>query len=135
MTNDTDKVKSVQDRISEIVQESLGDLITKEDIKPLVDRAIDQMFFQEREEGSGYRKRPLPPMHELIFKERIDPMVREAAAEWMNEHPQEMLHLIQKAIGEGIAGSVAKAVNNIFSGEMFTLSTSLEQRFRDILDR
>jgi len=119
-----------QDRMFERVRESLSELLTPEEAKALVDKAIEQSLFQKqtvRVGGfSGYDK-VLPSRFEELVKECIEPMVRTTITEWLSEHQEEVRASIQGVVEQGITATVIKVFKQETQQPMFDLSTKLQQ--------
>jgi len=134
-----EKQKTVQERVSEKIIESIGDLITEEDLKPLVDKAIDDMLLKPRiieGAGTGYGgrepKHQPPLLHELL-NDAINPIVRGAVKNWIAENNDEVLAEVRKTLDKGLLFAVMHAMESIFSQDMYQMQNNLEMKIRDMI--
>ena len=104
MNNEIESVKTFQQKISDKIKESIGDLITDEDLKPLIEKSIEQLLLDERivpRGGSAYGHDTLPPLlHEII-----EPLLKSQISKLVNihlaDHPEIFTDLIQTMIKDG----------------------------------
>jgi hypothetical protein len=102
MSNEVTQAKTLQERVGDRIREQIGDLMTDDDLRLLVDRALTDAFFKERRETRHYGQDIIhpPPVVELVrdlLKQRVDA----AAAVWLAEHKDELGKHIDNAIGKG----------------------------------
>ena len=100
-----------QERMFERVRESLSELLTPEEAKALVDRAIEESLFKrELVTPKNYHDKPYykASRFEELVKETTEPILRAAIADWLAEHHEEVKTSIQEIIEQGIAATVVK---------------------------
>jgi TPP-dependent indolepyruvate ferredoxin oxidoreductase alpha subunit len=106
-----------QERMFERVRESLSDLLTPEEAKALVEKAIDQSLFQPKliPAKNYYEKdRYEPSRFEELVKEAVEPVIKSEVEKWLSEHHEEVKASIQEVVERGIATNVLK----VFEMEM-----------------
>ena len=119
-----------QERMFQRVRESLGELLTEEEAKALVDRAIDEGLFKrtiEREYGYNGREVEKPSMFELMVAEEVKPMIKEAAEKWISENSEEVNRLIREIIEQGITGILSRVITEAFRQPLYQLQGNLAQ--------
>ena len=119
---------SFQERMFQRVRESLGELLTEEEAKALVDRAINEALFKRTiERGYGYQARDIekPSMFELMVIEKVKPMIDEALKRWISENSEEVNKLIREIIEQGIVGILSRVIAESFRQPMYQLQVDL----------
>ena len=80
MPNEVSKPKTLQERVTSRLQESIGDIITDEDLKPIVERGIHDVFFEEKEVRDSWGKitETRPALIHKVVKDLLAERVRQA---------------------------------------------------------
>jgi hypothetical protein len=119
-----------QKRMFERVRESLSELLTPEEAKALVEKAIEESLFRrELIRGNGYHTpdRYEPSRFEQLVKEATEPMVKAAIADWLAEHQEEVKASIQSVVEMGIASTVVKVFRQEMREPMYEVGGKLQQ--------
>lgn len=121
--------QTFQERMVERLKDNIGELMTDEEAKQLVDRAINQIFFQERPSTSSHYNAPKRPpfIHELLA-DSLQPIVERQIKAWIDEHQEEVLATIQRVVQEGLGTAMVKSLNNIFQNQMFAFESNIRQQ-------
>lgn len=121
---------TLADKVFEKVKDQLGDLITQEDLKPLVERAVNEAFFTPRgyknNYGSWVDQGP-PRFVELIegaMKEAVSVAVKAEFAAKPNLIPD----ALDRAIAKGFTAMVLGAVDDMARGPMYELANNLRSK-------
>lgn len=110
------------------MRESLGELLTEEEAKALVDRAIDECLFKRTIEKEYHgREVEKPSMFELMVAEEVKPMIKEAAEKWISENSEEVNRLIREIIEQGITGILSRVITEAFRQPLYQLEGNLSQ--------
>ena len=72
MTNEIATTKSFQDRMKDKIREGIGDLLTDDDLKVLIDKGIDDVFFTTRYTGESYNRKEHPPLIHRSCQRAVD---------------------------------------------------------------
>ena len=119
-----------QERMFQRVRESLGELLTEEEARALVDRAINEALFKrtiERERGYHGREVEKPSMFELMVVKESEPMIREAIEKWISENSEEVNKLIREIIEQGITGILSRVITEAFRQPLYQLQGNLSK--------
>ena len=121
--------KTLQERVGDRIRDQIGDLMTDEDLKLLVDRALTDAFFKERREVRSYGQDILhpPPVVELVrglLKQRVDA----AAAAWLAAHKDELGKHIDDAIGKGFVTMFTAWIDQQVQAPLITFGDQLRDR-------
>lgn len=109
--------ETFQERMFKRVRESLHELLTPEEAKALVEKAIEQSLFQAKlVPAKGYyeKDRYEPSRFEELVKEAVEPVINSEVEKWLTEHHEEVKASIQEVVEQGIASTVVK----VFQAEM-----------------
>jgi hypothetical protein len=119
-----------QERMFERVRESLSELLTPEEAKALVEKAIEESLFKReliRGNSCHTPDRYEPSRFEQLVREATEPMVKEAIADWLAEHQEEVKASIQSVVEMGIASTVVKVFREEMRQPMYEIGGKLNQ--------
>jgi hypothetical protein len=126
--------KTFEQRMKERIRDSIGDLISDEDLTKMVDRSLEEVFFKPRPNpkyASYYNAgepATIPPLlHELV-KEVMEANVQAAVREWIGSNQEEVNATIQQVIQEGIGAAILKALDNMFSYQLSNFQANISQQ-------
>jgi predicted house-cleaning noncanonical NTP pyrophosphatase (MazG superfamily) len=126
--------QTFEQRMKERIRESIGDLISDEDLTKMVDRSLEEVFFKSRPNpkhtayyNSGEPATIPPLLHELV-KEVLEANVQAAVREYIGSHTEEVNAIIQKVVQEGIGAAVLGAMNSMFSHQLMNLQNNISQQ-------
>ena len=114
----------------ERVRESLSELLTAEEAKALVEKAIEQSLFQQEMLYDSYKSRQIgvkPSRFEALVKEAVEPAIKTAVTEWLAEHHEEVKASIQGVVEQGIASTVVKVFQDEMRQPLWEMGGKLQQ--------
>lgn len=102
---------SLEERLTQRLHDSLGDLITDADLTAMIERGIEKALFQERfTEPSmyrGYREvQKKPALVDELVEKFLASKMGEAVDRWIMENPETM----QAAVDKIVAASAGEAL-------------------------
>lgn len=122
--------KTLQERVGERIRDQIGDLLTDEDLKKLVDTALHEAFFT---------RTPIPKRHynedqtyadsfavnhvKGLLKERVDVACRV----WLGEHSDEIGKHIDNAVGKGFLVLFQQWLDQKVQQDLYTFGQSIKQ--------
>lgn len=110
------------------IREHLGELLTDEDLKPLVASAVERAFFEPREFNDGWKKVSKPP----LFVEMIETAMKERVATsvdaWLKENPEVLAKAVDDVLKAGVATAVISHLNTVLHGPLWDLQRSLREK-------
>lgn len=130
--------QTFQDRMFEKIRDSIGDLMTEEDLKKLVDAALHKAFFEERVTKGQYWNSPeerKPPVLIERFVEFFQPMIDKAVAQYIEDHKDEFKKIIQDNLDKGFAYCVTRSINSLMEQPLSNLAFQFEERLRNMNTR
>lgn len=108
MTNAVTAPKTLQERVGDRIKEQIGELMTDEDMKLLVDKAMHEAFFTPTKipkQGGGWNA---PDQYADAFavahvKKLLESRVDAACKAWLEVHKDEFGKHIDDAVGAGFS--------------------------------
>jgi hypothetical protein len=117
-----------QDRMFERVKESLSELLTPEEAKALVEKAIQDSLFKPRIIKQGYNEsKELPSVFAELVGNQVKEEVSNALKEWLAEHHEEVTAAITEALKDGIVTLVVSRFKSEMQQPMYALGGQVQQ--------
>lgn len=127
MSNDLTLTKTFQERMFERIRDDIGELMSDEDLRRVVDSAVQKAFFEPivtKDVWGRITETPPPLVIEMtkLMRERVDAAIRE----WVMTHPDEIAKIIDDVISRGIV----TIVMNYFDQRTFQPLQALSEALR-----
>lgn len=118
-----------QTKIFDRIRDSIGDLMTDDDLKKLVDASMQKVFFEDRFKRDSWGAMTVkPPLLTELIEELLQKRVTASVKEWIDAHPEDMKAAIDAAIAKGIFDLVRQHFEQRAAGPMFELANRLQQK-------
>jgi hypothetical protein len=127
--------KTFEQRMKERIRDSIGDLISDEDLSKMVDRSLEEVFFKERanpKRTSYYNSGEpdtLPPLLHDIVKTAMTEQVSEAVKEYIGNNREQVDATIKTVLEQGMGNALISAMNGVFSTQLSSLQVNLANQF------
>lgn len=123
------ETKTLQERINTRLAEQIGDLITEDDLKGIVERGVEDFLFKPRHvlrTYGGYDTHPalMQEMVEKHFQNRVTASVDA----WLAANPEKIEALVKAAIDNGIANAVMSSLDQRFGNLLNYLIPQLQSQ-------
>ena len=129
MGTDIAATQAFQEKMFTRIREQMGDLLTDEDLKRLVESAMQKAFFEEVKHYDQWNRATVePPVFVKAVKELTETRVRVAVSNWLEAHPEEVTKVIDECIARGIIGIVAHHFDSLLQEPMRVLAENLRQK-------
>lgn len=97
------------------IRDSIGELMSDEDLKKIIERGIEKALFERKEVSDGWRNTKVIPsfvdtMVEKLLKDRMD----EAIRAWLKENNERVQTAVDEAVKIGAGGCLITALNTRF---------------------
>lgn len=115
MSNEVTTSKTFEQRMFEKVRESIGDLMTEEDLKKIVEKAMQKAFFEDRVDNSDYHAKTIPAVFVVMMQEEMRIRVDATLKFWLVEHSAEVQALLQEVVDKGIMDALTRAMETRMS--------------------
>jgi len=133
MTTAIDAQRSFQEKMHDKIRDSIGDLISNEELKVLVDKAVQELFFTERRipgSNSWDSNNAEPPLIHEIVEELLMETVQDIVKVYFNEHPQEILKVVNQVVKEGLGSALMSALTSSFQNDLITFKAGIENKLQ-----
>lgn len=128
--NDMVKSASFEEKLKDRIRDSIGELLSDEDLRRIVERGTEELLFKERivlqQMRYGTEKAVKPPLvHECLeglLRTRVDTVLRE----WLTAHADEVSGQIKRIVDDGILEAVKRAISGMMAGSMYQLQQDIE---------
>ena len=125
-------VLTFEQRMKDRIKDSIGELMSDEDLAKLVHRGVEEAFFTDRVAGQGYNARTSPPLMHEIVGDLMAEQIGALAKEWIKEHEQEVREIAEKTIQDGAGEAFLLALKNMFRQEFVNLQYGINQRIQNL---
>lgn len=121
-----------EEKMFEKIKSQMGDLLTNEDLKKILESAVEKAFFKDRRipspntYGSSQIKESL--FIELISKE-LKPLIKAAVKTWVTENQELVEQTIDKVLTKNAAGLIANAFGEMMSSSFSNFRYNLLNEF------
>ena len=128
MGNDIQTNQTFEKKMMDRVRDSMGDLMSDEDLANIVERGIQKAFFTEKQ-GQYHSSNNIPCLAEKMVADLYREAVKAEVANWVKSNPKNMRDLMDKALKDGLSGIVFEAFNNMFKGGLQNMRMEIENSF------
>jgi hypothetical protein len=129
MTTEIAVTKSFEERMMDMMKENAGSLFTPEDLKKIVEKGIEKLYFEQRLVSSNYgRNEYKQSLSEELVNKFMQEQMRIAVTEWIENNPEKILPIIERAIQGGITKSIGNAVEHFFQQTFYQFGESLKNQ-------
>lgn len=129
--SEIEKPKNFEEKMKERIKESIGDLISDEELSVLVEKGIQLAFFTPTPQYGNYGSREdKPPLMTTILQDVLKEKVSEEVKLWMKENNDKVEEAMNKIIQEGLGQAVIKAFQNQFSQQLFQFQNGVMQQLQ-----
>lgn len=120
--------QSFEERMFAQMKNQMGELLTVEELKAILERAIDKAFFSPRKDSSGYQSRDREPLFVELIRNELRPLIEVAAKQWAAENQEKVAEILQKQLGDDAAQFVANAFSTIMREPMQVFAFELQNK-------
>lgn len=126
-------VQSFEERMRERIKKDIGELLTNEELSKMIQRSMEDIFFNERPNPSynGWSgERKIAPLLHSIVKELMAQKVDAAVNKWLNEHPVDIATALESTMAAGVGQCVIHAINSYFAGAFLEFTNSIKESLK-----
>jgi len=129
MTTEVAENKTFQERMFERIRDQMGDLMTQEELKKIVETAVDKAFFQPTVIKRDYgRDETAPPPFVKLVEKELQEQVQTYASAWMKDNSDKVEKIINDAIGKGMFGIITSYVEGIARQPLYNFANELRNK-------
>jgi len=127
MSTEIQASQSFQQKMFERIKEQIGDLMTEDDLKNVVNAAMQKAFFDKRLTSDHY-PREMEPLFVELIRNLMATKVEAAMKDWLDKHPGEMEKIVTDVIGQGLINIITNHLNSKASWPLQQLAEQLRQK-------
>lgn len=125
MTTELAENKTFQEKLTEKIKEGIGDLISSDELRPLIERGIEETFFKPsyKKEGNGYyndRVIEIPSLMHGLIKEALLPEFREVVKEYFSKHPEKIEKILESVLKDNAADMLRPTLNEMIGSHFIS---------------
>lgn len=130
MTTEITTSKTFQEKMFERIREQIGDLMTEDDLKALVNSSMQKAFFEPSYEKDLYGNLRLSKDSIFInlIRKEMEGKITEAIKTWLIEHPEEVSKAIDETIAKGMFGLIQQHIEKITSQPLMQFADQLRAK-------
>ena len=126
-TTEIEKPQNFQEKMFERIKESMGDLITQDEMKSLVDKAMQEAFFTGRKANDRYDSPLLPSLFVELIQKEMKAQVTAAINTWVKENPEAVTKALDEAMAKGFYNLVRQHQDSLISTPLFAFEQAIRQ--------
>lgn len=127
------KPLSFKERMTERIRESIGDLISDEELSKIVDEGLRSAFFERKRVDNGYgREQFTTPLINQIVIDLMKPVVEDEVKSWFSKNEGEIDAIVSAVIKDGMVGMVTGAINSTFKVPLYNLQNEINNVIKNI---
>lgn len=128
---DITKANTFQQRMFERIRESMGDLLSEDDLKELLERTIEKSFFEERAvPAQSYydRDKKKQSLFQELVTEQVQPMMEKAITAWLQDNSEQVTSTIDAVLKDGILSALSQAIEYKMQTPVFNLRHEISNK-------
>lgn len=125
-----ERAKTLEERVTDKLHESIGDLLTPDDLRKIVERGVEQFLFRPRQvkDGYGYAKTEEPIAKTLVSKHYAE-QAQKAVQDWIESNPEVLKDAVQKFLAQGVGRAVLAELERQFDNKIGYAMQYVENSF------
>lgn len=125
--------QSFEDKIKERLKKDIGDLIPDEALKTMVDKAIQDIFFKETVETSGYHSTKTPSWFHQEVDKLLHEKIKESMKSYVNDNKKELNKIIAEITVSTLPTISASVVTGLMTGNMQSLGWDIKRNIASMI--
>ncbi len=129
--------KEFHEKLIAKMQEQMGELMTPDEMRPIIAEAVQKAFFERRIELDQWRsiRTDLPPIFVEMMTQRLNEAVNAQVDAYLVANPTVLQDAVTKVIEEGLMSVVVRVFESRTSSALFTLGEALAKSQRELMQR
>jgi len=125
MSGEIATTQNFQERMFERIKDQMGDLLSEEDLKVILERSIEKAFFEPQTYERGYRTEVEQSPFVKMIERELHSRVHTIADKWMSENKDRIEELIRDCLGKGFTKLITDYLDNKMGWHVHQLQESL----------
>ena len=123
------EAKNFQERMFERIREQMGDLLSEEELKKIVDTSIHKAFFEQTVTADGYGRTTTSDPHFVkLMRSLMEDNIKAMMEAWIAENQEVFDKAIQDAIAQGMYGLVQRHFEAMVKFPLQTFADNLRSQ-------
>ena len=131
MSTEIQTSKSFQDKMYEKVRDNIGDLLSDEDLKKIINAAIEKAFFDKviiPSDSSWGSDREKQSLFVANIRELLKEDVHKIMHEWIEEHKKEVQEIAKEECGRMLLDCIKQYMTGQLQDSFYTLANQLRNK-------
>ena len=128
--NDIAKTKSFEEKMKDRVKDSIGDLMTDEDLKKIVEKGIEEVFFQGKLSQDGYSSKRSDPLINTMIEGLLKQKIEQALYKYIESRSDDIDKKMNDVIKNGAGHAFISALDSMFSNSLDTLKFDIQNEIQ-----
>jgi hypothetical protein len=120
--------QSFEEKLMGRIRDSIGELMSDEDLKRIVEKGIDRALFERQSSGDSWNKKVEPSLVDKAVQQFLAERMRAAVDAWILANPEKLDKAVNDAIVLGAGGCLLEAFNEKFRNAMFGMQEQMKQQ-------
>jgi len=121
--NEIVESKSFKEKMQDRIKDSIGELMTDEELSKIIEKAVNQIFFEPTH--NGYNQKDTPPFLHSLIKALLEEQVRIIVNKYIKNHTEEVKKVIDETISKGIGNAMIGAISDRFQNDLLNFKCSI----------
>lgn len=126
MTQAIETSKTFQEKMFERIRDQIGDLMTDEDLKKMVDAALHKAFFEEQKVRDGYHDRIIPAPIVPFVSSLVQMRINTLCNEYVKDNEEKINIVIKEIINKGFVSAVSDYFDNKLRSSVNEFSNQIQ---------
>jgi hypothetical protein len=123
--------KAFAERIFDRIKDGLGDLMTDDELKVILDRAVEEAFFKPRLEPIdrwSSATKEIPSHFVTMTRELMDKQVQQQVNAYFEAHADEIKEKVAEVLQQGIGDAILSSIKYKLLDPLMALQSSLASK-------
>lgn len=124
--------KTFEQKMSDRIKDGIGDLITDEELKKILDRSMEEIFFtlrpNPRKTYSNNEPEKLQPFLYDLIKELMLPQLNILLKEYLAANQEEVMKALKEVVTAGAGQAMINALNSQFQTQFHMFQSNIQNQ-------
>ncbi len=124
-----------QTRMFNSIRDKMGDLMTDDELKKVLETAVQKAFFDPRHVKTGdwrQETREIEPLFVELVRAHLKPGVEKMIGDWYRENEDKIAAMMVEQFKGGVAAIVIRTFDSFFANHLATMQMNMEQSLRNL---
>jgi len=117
--------KTFEAKLFERIREGIGDLMTDDELRKVVEKTMNKVFFEPKIDEYGRSVKPADL--EVIVRNAFHEQVHRAIKDWLNDHKDDVTKCIDATIAKGMFALLRQHLESAIASPLLQLGEQLKE--------